>query len=293
MPSPTLICTPDERGRDGVIVERSEENLAYWAKRFEYPLLAASVIGLIGMCLRVATANDHILHLLGNVLADAPWLVFFAEWLVLLSVAPNRGRFLVSHKFLTLIMISTPIALAANLITPLPGVVALSSVLRLAPLGRWLLNRRSLGYLFAFGLLVVLTATVGFWRVESTSFGEALYWSFTSATIGEEGPKATHPETIALMVVLGMLRGSFFFVLMGTLVTRIIHRDQAELENEMRRQVGEDIEEVEELIEEAAEQAEVDNEMLAGKIDALATSIDARLAAIEARLLAAKPALDS
>ena len=276
-----------------MIVERSEENLAYWAKRFEYPLLAASVIGMIGMCLRVAVADDHMLHRLGNILADGPWLVFFAEWLVLLFVAPNRGRFLLSHKFLTLIMVSTPIALTANFITPLPGIVALSSVLRLAPVGRWLLNRRSLGYLLAFGALVVLTSTVAFWRVETTSFGQALYWSFTSVTIGEKGPTATRPETIALMVVLGILRGSFFFALMGTLVTRIIHRDQAELENETRRQVGEEIEEVEELIEEAAEQAEVDNEMLAAKIDALATSIDARLAAMEARLLAAKPALDS
>jgi voltage-gated potassium channel len=250
-------------------MERSAENLAYWEKRFARPMIAASIVVLVGMCIRVAGAEYLALDVLGNVLADGPWFVFLAQWVVLLRVSPDRWHFLRTHKFLTLIVIVGPLVVAANLIMPVPGLVALSGALRLGPLARWLLRRQSLAYLLGFSGLILLTATVAFWRTEGSGFGDALYWSFTTVTVGSKGPQPTHDETIALSIVLGILRGTFFAVVVGTLVKLVINREH---------------DEVEELLEEAAEQAEIDNAVLAAKLDDMTVAMEARFAALEARL---------
>lgn len=266
---------------------RSEESLRYWKARFHRPMIATSVVVLLGMCLRVAFAPGSIANLLGEIFASATWLVFLAEWLILLRVAPARGRFLLHHKFLTLIVIIGPIAVIANLVTALPGAIAASTALRLAPLARWLLNRGSLAYLMAFAALVVATATIAFWRVEGTSFGSALYWSTSAVTIGPQGASATTPETMALTVILGFLGIGFFGAVIGTLITTIMQREQSALEAETREGLGEELDELEDLVGDAAEQAEVDNAMLAAKLDVLMANLDARLTALEERLPAA------
>lgn len=253
-------------------MERSEANLAYWEKRFERPMVAVSIVVLAGMCIRVAGANIPVLDVLGNVLADGPWFAFLAQWIVLLRVAPDRWLFLRSHKFLTLIIIVGPTAVIANLITPYPGVIALSSALRLAPLARWLLRRQSLAYALGFSALIVMTATVAFWRAESASFSESLYWAFTSVTVGAKGPQPTHDETIALSIILSILRGTFFAVVVGTLVKLVVNHEKEQVE-----------EMVEEMAEEAAAQAEIDNAAIMAKLDAMAESIEARFAALEER----------
>lgn len=259
---------------------RTEQRLRDLTGWFQRPMLIASIAALAGMSLRVIFARDHPLHLVGDWLIHTAWFVFLAEWLVLLRAAPQRGRFLREHRFLTLVVAVGPLALALNLIWTLPGVDALSAMLLLAPLGRWLLKRGSLRYLIALGALIVLVATIAFWRTENTTFGEALYWSTTAVTVGPEGPSATVPETMVLTALLGFLGVGFFGAVVGGFISLVLQREQAALELETREELGGDIEELEEQVEMAAEQAEVDNAVLAAKLD----EIMVRIAALESRL---------
>lgn len=259
---------------------RSEQRLRDLKARFDRPMLIASIAVLIGMSLRVMFTHHHPLHLVGDWLIRAAWFAFLAEWVVLLHAAPQRGRFLREHRFLTLVIAVGPLALAVNLIWTLPGIEALSAALLLAPLGRWLLNRGSLRYLFALGALIVLVATIAFWRVEDTTFGQALYWSTTAITVGPEGPNATVPETMFLTAALGFLGVGFFGAIIGGFISMVLQREQAALELETREELGGELEEIEEQVEDAAQQSEVDNAMLAAKLD----EVMARIAALEARL---------
>ncbi len=272
---------------------RSDERLAYWEERFERPMVAVSLLVLFGMCLRVAFAPGSVPHLIGGTIAYGTWIIFLVQWVALLRVAPDRGRFLLRHKFLTLIVVAGPIASVIYLTTSLPGSIAASTALRLAPLGRWLLNRGSLAYLFAFGALIIATATISFWRVEKTSFGEALYWSTTTVTIGPAGESATQPQTMFLTALLGFLGVGFFGAIIGALISTIMHREQEALEEGTRVELGDEIEELEERVDEASDQAEVDNAMLAAKLDALTAASEAQNAALEARLAALEARLRS
>jgi voltage-gated potassium channel len=263
--------------RDAAAYERMEA-------RFARPMVIASTIVLIGMLVRLASAGDSIPFWIGSALADLPWLLFLAQWVVLLRLAPDRQRFLRTHGFLTVVVAMGPVAVGWYLIHGSAGLLALGSALRLGPLGQWLLKRGSLRYLLTLGALIILISTVAFARTEHTSLGEALYWSSTAVTVGPEGPAASHPETMVLTVLLGFLGVGFFAAVVGTLVSVIATREQEQLEAETRSELGGEIEELEERVDVAAEQAEVDNAAIAARLDAMMASLDARLRALEERL---------
>ena len=261
-------------------MERSEQRFDELKARFTRPMLAASIVALTGMSLRVVFARADPGHVVGDVLIRIAWATFLVEWVALLRVAPSRWRFIREHRFLTLVIAAGPIALIANLATALPGIEAFGAVLLLAPLGRWLLNRGSLAYLLALGALIVTVATIAFWRVEHTTFGQALYWSTTAITVGPEGPSATVPETMFLTSALGFLGVGFFGAIIGGFISIVLQREQSAREQMTRTELGAEIDDLEEQVEVAAEQAEIDNAALAAKLD----EVMARIAALESRL---------
>lgn len=261
-------------------MERTERHLTELQARLQGPLLAASCVALAGICVRVVFAGAHPARYAGDALVHIAWGVFLVVWILLLRAAPDRRRFVRDRWFLTLIVAVSPLALAANVDGRYAGIAAVSAVLLLAPLGRWLLNRGSLWHLLLLGVLIIATATLGFWRAEDSSFGAALYWATTAVTVGPEGPAPSRTETMAMTVVLGFLGVGFFAAVIGTLVSTLMQREQRALERETRAEIGDEIEELEGQVEEVAQQSEVDNALLAAKLDELM----ARLAALEARL---------
>lgn len=259
---------------------RTDRHLEQLQARVQRPLLIASCVALAGICLRVVFADAHSARYAGDALVHIAWVAFLISWVALLRAAPDRRGFIRAQWFLTLIVVVGPLALAANVNGAYAGLAAVSAVLLLAPLGRWLLNRGSLWHLLLLGALILATATLGFWRAEGSSFGAALYWATTAVTVGPEGPAPSQTETMAMTVVLGFLGVGFFAAVIGTLVSALMQREQRELERETRVELGEELEELEEQVEDVAQQSEVDNALLAAKLDELM----ARLAALEARL---------
>ncbi|MGI9187780.1 MAG: hypothetical protein ACR2J9_09775 [Gaiellales bacterium] len=243
-------------------------------------MLIASLMVLLGMFVRVAFVHGEAGYVGGDALIRIGWAVFLVEWIALIRAAPHRTHAIYEQRFLTLIVFAGAIAALVNQLFTVPGLDAVGAALLLAPLGRWLLHRGSLRHLLALGTLIVMLATIAFWRVEHTSFGEALYWSTTAITVGPEGPAITKTETMVLTVVLGLLGVGFFGAIIGGFISIVLQREQSALERETRAEIGADIDELEEHVEDAAEQAEVDNAMLAAKLD----EVVARIAALETRL---------
>ncbi len=261
-------------------MERSDRHLEELDARLRRPLLIASCVALAGIGVRVVFAGTHPARYAGDMLVHTAWAAFLVAWVLLLLAAPDRWRLVRRHWYLTAVAVLGPFALAATVLGPYADVASIGAVVLLAPLASWLLDRGSLRYLLLLGLLILGTATLGFWRAEDTSFGAALYWAATAITVGPQGATASQGETMAMTVVLGFLGVGFFAVVIGALVSTLMQRQQRALERAARADLDDELEELGEQVEEVAQRSEVDNALLLAKLDELM----ARMDAIEERL---------
>lgn len=201
------------------------------------------------------------------------WLVFAAVLALQLRVAPDRIALVRQRVLLVLIVASGPVAVVLTLLGQLHGVVLIARLLRIVPLGRWLLRRGSIAAAAGVGVIILLLASIGFARIEGHSFGTALYWAATTVTVGPMGANATQTGTQFLTVVLGFIGLGFFGAVVGSLTAAILQREQ---EQAARQESGE----IQEAIEQAADQAESEAAAIAARLDELIRKVDA----LEARL---------
>lgn len=249
---------------------RSAEALAEWTAWSERPLVVASLAGLSSYVF-VFLAYDWRPFAAGAVALDlASWIAFALVWLAQLRVAPDRGALLRERKVLTLIALTGPFSAVLTVLDLLPAAVLVLRVLRVVPLARWFLRRRSLVYPALFGGVILLVAAFGFSRIEGRSFGEALYWSAATVSIGPQGVAATRPITDVLTIVLAFLGLGFFGAVVGSLTAAVMQREQ---DQAIEDAIGEAIDEARHL--DAAADAD---------LAAALAAISARLDDIERRL---------
>jgi voltage-gated potassium channel len=137
------------------------------------------------------------------------WLIFLAELLAMLAVAPSRMAWLRSH----------PLELAVVVLTPpfLPASMQAARLFRLLRLVRLLLTVRRLRVLFtlnglryatiigAFGVLAGGAAFAAVEKDQNLSAWDGVYWALTTVTTvgyGDIGPETDAGRVIAVTVML-------------------------------------------------------------------------------------------
>jgi voltage-gated potassium channel len=172
-------------------------------RRLDPVVLAAAILTIPVL---VMEGGGEPWDTVAHVLNWATWLVFLAEAVVMLSVVPNRGRWIREHPLDLAITVLTPPFLSALAPVRLLRLLRLLRLVRLAPLARCLLSMEGLRYA---ALLAVLTAVAGgaaFAALEKgQSTGDGIYWAITTMTTvgyGDLSPDSTGGKVLAVIVMV-------------------------------------------------------------------------------------------
>ncbi len=193
--------TPDARAHD-------LDRVVRWEDRWAWPMFAASLLMFAATTwLLVADSPSAPWVAASSLLVAALWMLFIVDYLIRLALAGSaRGRFLRSRGFD-----------AATLVLPfLRPFLILVYVWRL-PYFRYGSATRQRALFLAttvlFTLLFVYTASWGVWLVERNadgasirSFGDALYWGFTTISTvgyGDLTPVTVPGRVMAVFLMMG------------------------------------------------------------------------------------------
>ncbi len=162
------------------------------------------------------------------------WLVFAAELVVMLALAPSRLRWLRDDPVSVLIVVLTPPFLSVAIPSiRLLRVLRLLRLVRLAPIVRHMFSLDGLRYTTALALLTLLGGAEAFAVAENVSVGTGIYWALTTMTTvgyGDITPKTTTGRVIACVLML--IGIGFFALITGAVAQRFLATDVAEVEQE-------------------------------------------------------------
>ncbi|TFD13076.1 hypothetical protein [Cryobacterium sp. TMT4-10] len=158
---------------------------ARWDRLVQWPLLAASVLFLLSYSWRVLADLDGPRYTLTFAILVLAWLVFLADYLVNLYLAPQRGRWFITHLFDLLVVflpVLRPLRLL-RLVTMLPVFQKTPGSAVRSRVGLYLVGTSSL--LICMGALAVLDAVRASPRANITTIGDSVWWAFvTVSTMG-------------------------------------------------------------------------------------------------------------
>ena len=203
-----------------------------WEKIVEWPLLAASVLFLIGYSWRVVAELDGPRSLLVGVVLATAWLVFLADYVVHLYLARERGRWFITHLFDLLVVflpVLRPLRLL-RLVTKLPVFQRSPGQAVRSWVGLYLIGATSL--LIWMGSLAALDAERRSPGANITTMGDSVWWAFT--TVSTVGYGDYFPVTgTGRLVAIGLMLGGVTLVgvVTATLASWIIDRIAAVGEN--------------------------------------------------------------
>jgi len=227
-------------GRAPLGPEETEERRATLAELEEWlrtPMLLLSAAWLALVVAELAWGESRLLETAGTVI----WVVFLAEFLLRLTLAPDKWGFLRANWL-------SAVALLAPALRLLRGV----RLLRLARAARGLrlvrvvgtanrgmnalraaMRRRGLGYVLALTALVDLLGAAGMFAFERApeveggfrSFGDALWWtSMLLTTMGSEFWPRT-PEGRVLCLLLALYAFAVFGYITAAFASFFVGRD--------------------------------------------------------------------
>jgi len=162
------------------------------------------------------------------------WLVFVAELVVMLVLAPSPLRWLRDNPVSVAIVVLTPPFLSVAIPSiRLLRVLRLLRLVRLAPLARHSLSLEGLRYVGALALLTLLGGAEAFAAAENVSVGNGLYWALTTMTTvgyGDITPKTTTGKVVACILMLVGI--GVFALITGAIAQRFLASEVAEIEQE-------------------------------------------------------------
>ncbi len=217
---------------------------------FDLPTLIAAGLTLPCVLLQNNSPHGSTLQLIGLIGNLASWLVFVAEVVVMLCVAPSKKEWIRSHPLDIIIAL-----LSEPFLFPLLQLLRLLRLPRSMPVGELLKNVLTpdgLRYI-AFAALVLLVASAeAFHLTEHVDYGNAIYWTITTVTtvgFGDIAPSDTASKIVACVV---MLVGSVFFaVITGAVAQQFVYaRNDEHRKTEARllaeiQQIGEQLQRLE------------------------------------------------
>lgn len=198
---------------------------ARWEKIVQWPLLVASVLFLISYSMRVLADLTGPRDAVSAAVLLVAWLVFAADYLINLYLAPERGRWFVTHLF-DLMVVFLPALRPLRLLR----VVRMLPIFQRTPgqavrsrVGLYLFGASSL--LIWMGSLATLDAERSAPGANITTMGDSVWWAFvTVATVGygDYFPVTGAGRLVAVGLMLGGV--TLVGVITATLASWIIER---------------------------------------------------------------------
>lgn len=176
-----------------------------WQKLTYWPLIVASFAFIIAYSWQVIAELRGAPRVITSTVILVTWVMFVADYLVQLSLAPRRGPWFRAHLF----------ALAVVIIPALKPLRLLRVLTLFHPFGRSAgdaLRARLMIYGLASALIVVYIAALSVLEAERassdaniTSFGDAIWWAFVTITTvgyGDYTPVTVVGRVIAVGLML-------------------------------------------------------------------------------------------
>jgi voltage-gated potassium channel len=198
---------------------------ARWEKIMQWPLLVASVLFLISYSWRVLADLDGPRDAVSAAVLLSAWLVFAADYLVNLYLAPERGRWFLTHPFDLLVVFLPslrPLRLL-RLVTKLPTFQRSPGQAVRSRVGLYLVGAS--GLLIWMGSLAVLDAERSAPGANITTLNDSIWWAFV--TVATVGYGDYFPVTgVGRLVAVGLMLGGVTLVgvITATLASWIIER---------------------------------------------------------------------
>jgi voltage-gated potassium channel len=206
------------------------ERLHRWERAVEWPLMAAAVLFLIAYAIQIIARDEGSFSAIAEVVLWITWAVFAIDYLVRLTIAEHRGRW-VLRNILDLAIVVLPMLRPLRLMRFL---AILGIIQRNAGS---MLRGKVVIYTVGATILVVFIAGLAVLDAEQgnggsiDSLGDAIWWAF--ATITTVGYGDYFPETTAGRVVaVGLMVGGIALigVVTATLASWIVERVSTETE---------------------------------------------------------------
>jgi voltage-gated potassium channel len=207
-------------------------------RRLEFPVMVAALLVIPFIVIEEGNYGQPW-DAVGVLLNWGTWLVFVAEAVVMLSVVPDRWRWIASHPIDVAVIVLTPPFLVALAPVRLLRLLRLLRLRRLAGIARRLFSTEGLEYTAILAALTAVAGGAAFAEVEKGySTGEGIYWALSTMTTvgyGDISPETTTGRTLAVVVMLVGI--GFVAVLTGAIAQRFVapevEEEAAQVEEEL------------------------------------------------------------
>jgi voltage-gated potassium channel len=198
---------------------------AVWRKHTETPLMIAGFAYLVAFSWRVIADLEGPARIAADVVIGVTWAMFIADYLIRLTLAPQRGVWFRTHLF-ALVAALMPVLRLVRLLqvlTRLPG---------MKPTRGALLRTQIIVYGAGASVMLVFVASLAVLDAERhapdatiTTFGIAVWWSCVTVTttgFGDYTPVTTGGRMVGVGLMLGGV--ALAGVITATLASWVVER---------------------------------------------------------------------
>ena len=227
--------------------------LRVWERATEWPLTGAAVVFLGAYAWKVLTNAQGGTKNAAELMIDAVWALFGVDYLVRLTLTPNRGRWFLRH-LPDLAIIVLPFLRPLRLLR----LVTLVSIMQRSA-GTALRGRITL-YTVGSAALLIFTSALASLDAERhepgssiRTFGQALWWAlttFTTVGYGDTFPVSREGRFIAaLLMIGGVALAGVVTATLASWIVSLVDEENAEQEAATQAQVAALQQQVDELSE--------------------------------------------
>jgi voltage-gated potassium channel len=219
-----------------------DERSARWERRFELPVLLAALLVIPVIAIEQSDAGESWTTA-ASVANWVIWLVFAAELVTLLALAPDRWRWLRTHPLdVAIVVLTPPFAPQSLQLFRALRLLRLLRLLRALQIARRLFSLEGIRYAAGLAVLTGLAGGMAFAEAEDIPTSDGLYWAVSTMTTvgyGDITPDTGGGKLIAVVImVVGI---GFLSLVIGAIAQRFVVEEVREEVEEEIADAGADV----------------------------------------------------